>query len=108
MNLIRKVVSGKRNRYQDGEFDLDLTAITNRVYAMAIPAEDPVQKLYRNPMGSVASYLRKVHHSKFWIFNISGKVYDKSLFAGRVSDYDWEDHQNPGIFLVLNICEAIY
>lgn len=87
---------------------MDMTAITDRIYAMGIPAEDPVQKTYRNRMPDVASYLQKYHYKHFWIFNISGKVYDKTLFEGRVSDYDWEDHQNPSIFMALTICETIH
>ena len=30
MNILRTAVSGKRNRYRDGDFDLDLSYISPR------------------------------------------------------------------------------
>jgi phosphatidylinositol-3,4,5-trisphosphate 3-phosphatase/dual-specificity protein phosphatase PTEN len=38
MNWIRKKVSGKRNRLKEGEYDLDITYITDRIMAMSYPA----------------------------------------------------------------------
>ena len=108
MNKVRTMFSQGRNRYKDKDFDLDLTAITQRIYAMGIPADDPVQKIYRNRMEDVSSFFEKKHNNKFWVFNISGRVYDKSPFKGQVTDYDWEDHQTPSMFTLLEICETIH
>ena len=36
----RHLVSGNRSRYIDGQYDLDLTYVTQRLIAMAFPAED--------------------------------------------------------------------
>lgn len=60
-NLIRKIVSGARQRTNDGEFDLDLTYITPRIVAMSFPAANYFQKWYRNNIEDVASYLTKNH-----------------------------------------------
>ena len=54
---IRKLVSGPRNRWKDKDFELDITSITPRVYAMSYPAADFFQKMYRNPIQDVASFI---------------------------------------------------
>jgi len=38
MNWIRKKVSGKRRRFIENGYDLDITYITNRILAMSFPA----------------------------------------------------------------------
>ena len=38
INYVRKVVGGPKNRVVEGDYDLDLTYITDRVIAMAFPA----------------------------------------------------------------------
>jgi hypothetical protein len=38
MDWLRKIVSGKRRRFHDEKYDLDITYITNRVIAMSFPA----------------------------------------------------------------------
>jgi hypothetical protein len=52
MDWLRKIVSGKRNRFKDNDYDLDLTYITNRVLAMSFPASG-IEKLYRNSIQKV-------------------------------------------------------
>jgi len=47
MNWIRKKVSGKRNWLKQGEYDLDITYITERVLAMSFPATG-LAVMYRN------------------------------------------------------------
>ena len=37
-NIVRKAVSGKRNRLNENGYDLDLTYITPRIVAMSFPA----------------------------------------------------------------------
>ena len=37
-SLIGKLVSGKKNRYQEDGFNLDMTYITPRIVAMSWPA----------------------------------------------------------------------
>ena len=102
--MFRKIVSGPRIRYQDGDFDLDLTAITPRIYAMSFPAADFFQKMYRNNIQDVASFIEKNHGDKFWIYNLSGRKYDKTPFKNQVYDYDWEDHHSPTLILLTEAC----
>ena len=45
-------MSGKRNRYQDDQYNLDITYITQRVLAMSFPAQG-FESLYRNNIDNV-------------------------------------------------------
>jgi phosphatidylinositol-3,4,5-trisphosphate 3-phosphatase/dual-specificity protein phosphatase PTEN len=63
-NVIRKAVSQKRNRFQDGRFDLDLTYITKEIIAMGLPASG-VHSLYRNTARDVANMLNHYHNGKY-------------------------------------------
>lgn len=56
MDYIRAVVSGKKVRFKDATFNLDLTYITPRIIAMAYPASG-VESLYRNHIDDVAKML---------------------------------------------------
>lgn len=61
MNWLRKKVSGKRNRLKQGEYDLDITYITERILAMSFPATG-FESCYRNSMSDVSRYLDERHH----------------------------------------------
>ena len=52
MDYIRTVVSGKKNRFCEGGYNLDLTYVTSRIVAMAFPAEG-IEGMYRNPIDQV-------------------------------------------------------
>jgi phosphatidylinositol-3,4,5-trisphosphate 3-phosphatase/dual-specificity protein phosphatase PTEN len=50
MNIIREIISGKKNRFKNDDYNLDLTYITNRIIAMSYPASG-FESIYRNPIG---------------------------------------------------------
>jgi phosphatidylinositol-3,4,5-trisphosphate 3-phosphatase and dual-specificity protein phosphatase PTEN len=52
MNWLREIVSGKRKRFQDDNYNLDITYITDRVLAMSFPAQG-FESLYRNSIENV-------------------------------------------------------
>ena len=60
MNWLRKKVSGKRCRFKDSNYDLDITYITDRILAMSFPASG-FETWYRNNMKSVAKFLDEKH-----------------------------------------------
>lgn len=54
MDWLRKIVSGKRNRFKNDTYNLDITYITNRVIAMSFPATG-MEQMYRNSISDVRS-----------------------------------------------------
>lgn len=46
-NVLQKMVSQNRNRFISGNFDLDLSYITERMIAMGLPGES-YRSIYRN------------------------------------------------------------
>ena len=54
MDSIRKLVSGKRRRYVNDGYSLDLTYIVpDRIIAMSYPSSG-FESMYRNPIGKVS------------------------------------------------------
>lgn len=107
MNFLRKIISGNKKRYIDDDFNLDLSYITPRIIAMAIPGEG-IKKLYRNSISDIQKFLKKRHSNHYLMINISGHKYDYSLFENNVLEYDWVDHQAPKVHTLFKICERIY
>jgi len=52
MNFFRKIVSGKRNRLKEKNYDLDITYVTKRVAGMSFPASG-FEQCYRNNINDV-------------------------------------------------------
>ena len=67
------MVSGHRNRFQNEQYDLDITYITPRVLAMSYPGATVVEKTYRNPIETVAQFLKENHQDKYKVFNLTGR-----------------------------------
>lgn len=107
IDYLRKKVSGKKNRHQEGEYDLDLSYITPRIIAMSLPGEG-VHKVYRNSIDSVAKFLREKHTNKFKVLNLSGYRYNYEKFYNNVSEYIWQDHYPPSIDLLFHACQDIH
>jgi phosphatidylinositol-3,4,5-trisphosphate 3-phosphatase/dual-specificity protein phosphatase PTEN len=83
MNFLRELVSGKKQRYKDPHYNLDLTYITSRIIVMSYPASG-LETLYRNPIKQVALFLRERHKGKYRVVNLSGRKYDESKFDNNV------------------------
>ena len=108
MNYIRTLVSGKKNRYIDENYNLDLTYITPRIIAMAFPASG-IKTIYRNKLEDVSNFLNEKHSNHFMILNLSGNKYDSVKFNGCVIDFDqWLDHHAPPIELLFILVEKMH
>jgi phosphatidylinositol-3,4,5-trisphosphate 3-phosphatase and dual-specificity protein phosphatase PTEN len=100
---IRKLVSKKKNRYEEDGYDLDLTCniisykildITPNIIAMGFPSVS-VEGLFRNKMSEVQKLLESKHNSCYKVYNLcSEKSYEKVHFKGRVERYPFVKLKN--------------
>ncbi|KAH9623107.1 hypothetical protein KSS87_002538 [Heliosperma pusillum] len=112
----RHVVSQNKRRYQADGYDLDLTYITENILAMGFPAGDIssgffgyVEGFYRNHMEEVISFLESHHKGKYKVYNLcSERLYDASLFEGKVASFPFDDHNCPPIHLITLFCQSAY
>lgn len=112
----RHVVSQNKRRYQEGGFDLDMTYITENIIAMGFPAGDLssgffgyVEGFYRNHMEEVIKFFETHHKGKYKVYNLcSERLYDASLFEGKVASFPFDDHNCPPIQLVISFCQSAY
>ena len=52
MNFIREIVSGRKKRFTENGYNLDLTYVCNRIIAMSFPASG-FESTYRNSIADV-------------------------------------------------------
>ncbi|XP_010268474.1 PREDICTED: phosphatidylinositol 3,4,5-trisphosphate 3-phosphatase and protein-tyrosine-phosphatase PTEN2A-like [Nelumbo nucifera] len=112
----RHIVSQNKRRYQEGGFDLDMTYITENIIAMGFPAGDMssgffgyVEGFYRNHMEEVIKFFETHHKGKYKVYNLcSERLYDASLFEGKVACFPFDDHNCPPIQLIVSFCQSAY
>lgn len=93
-NIMRTVVSKDKIRFQEGEYDLDLTYITDRVIAMGFPASG-VEATYRNDIREVSRFLKERHGTHFLVWNLTQRSYDYSMFDHQIKNAGFPDHHAP-------------
>ena len=91
MDFIRELVSMKKTRYIEEDFNLDLTYITPRIIAMAFPAEG-LESMFRNKISDVARLLNIKHENHYLIINASNRSYDFEKFNHSVYSIAWPNH----------------
>ncbi|KAF9601799.1 hypothetical protein IFM89_023330 [Coptis chinensis] len=102
--------------YEEGGFDLDMTYITENIIAMGFPAGDMssgllgyFEGLYRNHMEEVIKFFETHHKGKYKVYNLcSERLYDASLFEGKVACFPFDDHNCPPIQLIKSFCQSAY
>lgn len=116
MNYFRKLASGKRNRLNTDNYNLDMTYITPRIIAMSFPASG-MEKIYRNPIEKVAQFLHEKHDDNYLVFNLqkdhpainfSDRKYNYAKFDNRVEEYEWKDHHAPKVLVLFEACKRMY
>lgn len=93
----RKAVSGKKKRFIQNGFDLDLAYITPRIIVHGFPASG-IEHLYRNPRYEIRRYLDQYHPENYKVFNFCcepGRGYSPDVYYGRVERYPFKDHNTP-------------
>ncbi|XP_039042493.1 phosphatidylinositol 3,4,5-trisphosphate 3-phosphatase and protein-tyrosine-phosphatase PTEN2A-like [Hibiscus syriacus] len=112
----RHMVSQNKRRYQEGEFDLDMTYITENIIAMGFPAGDLssgllgfIEGFYRNKMEEVIKFFETHHKGRYKVYNLcSERLYDASLFQGKVASFPFNDHNCPPLHLIKSFCQSAY
>ena len=107
MDYVRSIVSGKKIRYLEDGFNLDLSYITPRIIAMSLPGEG-LHKIYRNSISDVAKFLNKKHCGCYLVLNLSGIRYDYEKFRGNVIDFEWVDHYPPQVEVLFAACKSMH
>ncbi|KAK8693122.1 hypothetical protein V6N13_070716 [Hibiscus sabdariffa] len=93
----RHMVSQNKRRYQEGEFDLDMTYITENIIAMGFPA------------GDLSSGLLGFLEGRYKVYNLcSERLYDASLFQGKVASFPFNDQNCPPLHLIKSFCQSAY
>ena len=107
---IKHLVSKKKRRYQDSEFDLDMAYITDRVIAMGFPSVG-VETMYRNDVNDVIAFFEKKHKGNVKIYNLcleKDRIYEKKLFLrSKVALFPSLDHNPCSVKLILEFCVDI-
>ena len=67
-------MSQKKNRLKFGDFNLDLTYITNRIIACGYPSTS-FEALYRNDKSQFTNFLSIHHGQMVKIYNLCGEDY---------------------------------
>ncbi|KAI4314996.1 hypothetical protein L6164_027850 [Bauhinia variegata] len=112
----RHFVSQNNSRYQEEGFDLDMTYITENIIAMGFPGGDFssgilgfFEGFYRNHMEEVIKFFETHHKGKFKVYNLcSERLYDVSLFQGKVASFPFDDHNCPPVQLIASFCQSAY
>jgi phosphatidylinositol-3,4,5-trisphosphate 3-phosphatase/dual-specificity protein phosphatase PTEN len=106
-NIMKRLVSKQKRRYQDENFDLDMSYITNRVIAMGYPSIG-CETVYRNSLTDVVNFFHKKHNDKVKIYNLcleKDRIYNKNLFSkSSVGLFPATDHNPCPIKLILEFC----
>ena len=107
---VKHLVSKKKRRYQDSEFDLDMAYITDRVIAMGFPSVG-IETVYRNDVNDVIAFFEKKHKGNVKIYNLcleKDRIYEKKLFLrSKVALFPSLDHNPCSVKLILEFCVDI-
>ena len=106
-NLIKRLVSKKKRRFQDSDFDLDMSYITERVIAMGFPSTG-IETMYRNSLSDVIKFFHTRHNDQVKIYNLcleKDRIYNKNIFPhSKVGLFPATDHNPCPIKLILEFC----
>ena len=103
-NIVKALVSKKKNRFCYDGFDLDLTYITERIIAMGMPSSH-LEGLYRNPMEEVQRFLNTRHTAHYKVYNLcEERSYPKNSFF-KQEIFPFKDHEAPPLNLMKSFCE---
>lgn len=107
-NLIRRLVSKKKNRYNLDGADLDLTYITESIIAMGFPSSS-TESVYRNPLKDVKRFLEYKHQNHYKIYNLCAeeeRQYPDECFP-IIKKCGFFDHHAPNFSMITDFCSDV-
>ncbi|KYQ93475.1 phosphatase tensin type domain-containing protein [Tieghemostelium lacteum] len=108
-DLLRTLVSGKKKRFVQDNYNLDLSYITEKLIAMAYPAESSLHKVFRNDINEIYSFFEKYHSQHWRIINVAMEIsYSNTRMGGNVYSLGFEDHTPPPFLLLLKIIDTLH
>mmetsp|Transcript_23046 Transcript_23046/g.54790 ORF Transcript_23046/g.54790 Transcript_23046/m.54790 type:complete len:1052 (-) Transcript_23046:175-3330(-) len=106
-STIKTLVSKKKKRFVDSDFDLDLSYVTPRIIAMGFPSEG-LESVYRNPYSEVYRFLETYHSDAYKVYNLcSERSYDPARFHDRVICFPFDDHNPPPFEMIRPLCRTV-
>lgn len=106
-NPVKGLVSKKKVRYTEGDVDLDLTYVAERVIAMGWPSEK-FEAFYRNRGSDVLKFLDERHENHYKVYNLCSERRVNILFSKLCEDYRFPDHNVPTLDIILRFCQDAY
>jgi len=109
---LQTAVSQNRRRFYDadGDFNLDLTYICDRLLAMSLPCVGGV--FYRNDIRDIGKFFATFHYGSFQVVNLceaqeeSGNGnYDPTFLYNQVKKFPMRDHNICGLRTIVRYCE---
>ena len=106
-NIFKRLVSKQKRRFQDSDFDLDMSYITEKVIAMGFPSTG-MQTLYRNSLSDIIKFFKIKHNDIVKVYNLcieKDRIYNKNIFPhSKVGLFPATDHNPSPIKLILEFC----
>lgn len=107
MDWVRSIVSTNKTRLKTGDYNLDLTYITNRIIACGFPAEG-FEGLYRNRKSDIIEFLQHKHEKMVKIYNLCAEAkYQYSVNTVQpfsISKFPFLDHNVTNLQKVFTFC----
>jgi len=107
-SVCRKAVSGHKVRYIEGDFNLDLTYVTQKIIVHGFPATG-LEHMYRNPRLELRRFLETKHKDHYKVYNFCcepGRGYPPETFENRVERYPFRDHHTPKLTRMIEFANS--
>ena len=106
-SCLKRKVSKNKIRFQNKNYDLDMTYITDRIIAMGFPSTN-CETIYRNSLNDISNYFKTYHNNNVKIYNLcleKDRIYPKNYFPNfKVALFPSLDHNPCPVKLLLEFC----
>lgn len=107
LTKVRSLVSQNKNRFTDGNLDLDLSYIVPNVIAMGFPSSG-AEGIYRNNIADVVRFFEIYHPNAYKVYNLCiERSYPADRFDNRVATFPFEDHNAAPLNYFRPFCMSV-